>query len=172
MNLGLLPGNSHLEWMREVEDKIKPLFDETKLLEYKHFETGEELIDLEHESDKLEELIYDLGEYLIVAKSAGSILAVKNIFENKINPIGCVFMGVPILWAREKGFEVDKWIKNYSMPTLFIQQTNDPYMPAEKLREWLLENNVSNYTLVEVPGDNHHYEDLELLKSGIEKFIA
>ena len=61
MNLLLLAGNSqsNKEWIEQVRDTLTPHFLKTYIHYYKHWKTGDELIDLNYE---LEEVIRTLGD--------------------------------------------------------------------------------------------------------------
>ncbi len=85
-------------------------------------------------------------------------MAAKGIFEKTINPQKCIFVGPAWFIAKE-------WIEGYSLPTLFITKTADPVAPAAKLKELLKKYHVQNYQFVELPGDDHKYDDLEKIKS-------
>src|SRR4030042_6785686 len=104
MNLILLPGNTpgNKNWIEEVEQSLKPNFSSTNIQFYRHWQTGDDLVDLDHELEELVDKTSKLSDYLIFAKSAGVVLSVKGICEGKIKPGWCVFVGTPILWAKEK----------------------------------------------------------------------
>lgn len=173
MNLILLAGNSisNKEWIEEVEASLKPFFTKTEVHYYQHWSTGDELIDFEKELELLSEDAKDFGQYVIFAKSAGTLLTLKGVKEGKLQPVKCIFAGTAINWGREKNFSVDEWLENYSIPTLFIEKTNDPACSFEDLAKLLENKSVKNYSLKEITGSNHHYEDIELLKTETEKFI-
>lgn len=173
MNLILLAGNSisNKEWIEEVESSLKPLFTTTKIHYYKHWSTGDELIDFDKELELLSEGTKDFNQYVIFAKSVGTLLTLKGVKENKLQPIKCIFVGTAINWGRERNFTVDKWLGNYSIPTLFIEKTNDPACSFKDLVELLKDKSVKNSALKEIPGSDHHYEDIELLKTETKRFI-
>lgn len=174
MNLLLLPGNSaqNEEWTIEVEQALSPIFSSTELQKYEHWDTGEKIIDIDKELERITSLVSEWKEYAVFAKSAGTLLATKGVLKKKIQPERCIFIGVPIHWARENNFDADTWFGNYSIPTLFIQKSHDPFFSFNELKEFLTEKRVTNHTLREVEGDSHHYEDINLLKTEIEKFVS
>lgn len=175
MNLILLPGNSksNKEWIDEVRDSLQNLFLSTHVIYYDHWFVDEKKdIDLEVEQRKLVRIAEDLDEYVIFAKSAGSLLAIKSVREGLIHPKKCIFAGHPVNWARYKEFPIEKWIKDFAVPSLFIQKTSDPSFGFFELSNYLHENNVQEFELLEIPGDDHNYEDLELIRREIERFIS
>lgn len=173
MNLILLGGNSAInkQWLKDLAAALKPHFPAVLIHHYRHWETGEELIDLDYELDILSKIVQSQDPYTVIAKSAGVLLTLKGVAEKILNPQKCVFVGIPIPWAKANHFAVDSWLKNYSVLTLFIQQSHDPTMSYQDLQPYLEEANLTNYQIVEMPGDDHVYGDLEQLKDNIVSFL-
>lgn len=173
MDLILLSGNSahSKEWIESVERELKDIFDSTYIHYYKHWRTGDKNIDLNYEVEKLLEYFKDKKNYIIFAKSAGAVLVLKGISEGKISPKKCMFVGIPRSWCNELGIPFTKWIKNYKTPTYFIQKTKDPYLNSDELKKILEEKDVENFKLIETPGEDHHYENLEELKDLMKELI-
>ncbi len=173
MNLILLPGNdkSNREWIDMVETSLSPLFDHTAVHYYDHWwsEGGE--IDLEVELDKLAVTVSQFDTYVIFAKSAGVLLALYGIFEGILDPEVCIFVGSAFPWGKAQGYDLDNWLINYAVPTLFIQKTDDPALSFEGLRLLLLDRNVSGNILKEIPGDGHEYENIGQLRELTEGFV-
>src|SRR5574340_1376855 len=171
MNLLLLSGESvsNKPWIESVAQTLGSL-GPTKILYYDHWENGQESIDFEKEYAKLPALVEGLDEYVIFAKSIGTALVAKGISEEILNPSKCIFVG-PVWPVFEGRPELASWIEGFSTPTLFITKTADPVAPATKLRALLEKYHVKNYQFVELPGDNHKYEDLEKVKSLVEEFL-
>lgn len=171
MKLLLLAGNSlhNKEWIEEVERTLAPHFNQTLVHYYRHWSTGDELIDLEYELERLTTSLGDLADWVVFAKSAGTILIIRGCYEKKIKPIKCVFAGTAIGWAEARGLSVHEWLRNYSIPTLFIQKTLDPAISYRDLEQLL--SGVANAVAKEIPGDNHSYEDLSVLENEITRFL-
>lgn len=172
MDLILFSGNSliHKEWIEEVEKTLKPLFDKTYIQYYKHWDDEAEVIYLDKELNEAKKVISDYQNYVIFGKSAGTLLALKGISEGVFKPQSCVFVGLPVSWGRSYGFNVDDWIYKLDVPTLFIQKSKDPVMSYDDLVTYLDEREVNKYHTVELEGDDHYYDDLDLLKELIEGF--
>lgn len=173
MNLVLLAGNSlsNKNWIEEVAGAMEPLFEKITIHYYKHWETGDELIDLDGELAALADTVKGLGSWVVFAKSAGTLLTLKGIKEGKISPAKCIFAGIAVDWGREKGFPVDEWLNGYATPTLFIQKSFDPAYSFANLQSLLQEKSVQNFETREILGENHHYEDIHLLQQEVREFI-
>ena len=176
MHLILLPGNSksNKTWIEEIRVVLSPSFKTSKSMEYRHWEDDEySMIDLDHELDNLQLLTRDFdGDYVIFAKSAGALLALKGIYEKKINPVKCIFVGTAVLWALSRQAPVEVWLTGYSTPTLFIQHSLDKAMYFEELKRFLELANVQNSKLVELHGASHHYPEIEKLKELTLDFLV
>jgi hypothetical protein len=174
MELILLGGNSKLNkgWIEEVEKTLSDIFDSTHFHYYRHWENEEDKdINLAYELEKLAEYIQGKNDYVIFAKSAGTLLTLKGIFEGKIQPNACIFTGLAFTWAKHKKWDLDNWLENYNIPTLFIQKTNDPAISYQDLKQELGNHHVINHIAQEIPGDDHHYENVGELKVHIQKFL-
>jgi len=118
-----------------------------------------------------EELEKIKGNYdLIIAKSAGIILALRGISESKVIVKKCVFIGTPITWAEKNGFQLLKDLNDYKTPTLFIQNKNDPTCSSHELKDILESKNVKNYKVVEYQEDSHDYDCINRIIKAITKF--
>jgi len=173
MDLILLSGNSACtkEWIASVEEELKELFDSTYIHDYNHWKTGEKNINLNYEVEKLSEYLKDKKNYIIFAKSAGAVLVLRAVSEGKISPEKCMFVGIPLNWCNKLDIPFNKWIKNYKIPTYFVQKTKDPYLNSGELKKIIKENDVENFKLIEISGEDHHYENLEEIKNLMEELI-
>ncbi|GIW66474.1 MAG: hypothetical protein KatS3mg095_0372 [Candidatus Parcubacteria bacterium] len=178
MKIIILPGNSSKNkiWAQNLKKELQTKFNDIIIQEYKHWETKEPLIDLNQELEKLKNLIVKIRDsYIIIGKSAGVILALKAIYEIKITPKLCIFLGSAINWAKNNrliGESLLKaWLKEYKIPTLFIQKSKDPAINVDELKKLLNENQVKNYEIYQISGEDHEYNDFQLLGGAIVKFI-
>ena len=171
MNFIFIPGNSkqNKSWIKQVKDEFSELYDKAEILEYNHWETGENILDFEEESQKLLKICENFGPFNILAKSAGCLIALKLISEGKIKPEECLFIGFPLGFGRSLGLNIDLMLKNCKVPILFIQKTQDPVMHSKELKKYLTALGMTNYELKEIPGSEHHYEDIDLLKSSFTR---
>ncbi|MDP1694529.1 MAG: hypothetical protein Q8L34_03235 [Candidatus Woesearchaeota archaeon] len=168
MKVVLLPGNSkeNKAWIEEIEKTLKKECA-TKVIYYEHWKTGEETINIEAEVKKLEQVVVKEG--VIFAKSAGCLVVLKGIAEKRINPKKCIFAGVSVRWAESKNIPIKEWLKKNKIPTVILQKTEDPAIHVSELRILLQELKVENYTMKEIPGNDHHYENIKQIKELILK---
>src|SRR3989344_4873764 len=124
MNLLMLPGNSkrNRAWIETVESKIKDLFEETRILNYDHWQNGQEMIDFETERGKLAELLAGWNDYLVFAKSVGSLLTLFGSRDGVLKPKGALLCGFPWSFADQIGYgTVDSDWKMISYPVILLQ---------------------------------------------------
>lgn len=172
-NLILLSGNAeqNKEWIEDIRNKINPLFETSKILYYKHWAENKPYIEFQYEQLQLKKISDGISNLVIFAKSVGSVLTIKSVMEGIIKPEKCIFVGVPLLWAKDRDMDLATWIKNYNIPTLFIQQENDPYLSYSDLEKFLNKSSVSKYKLEKVVGNNHNYDDLDTIYKLVKDFI-
>lgn len=160
-----LAGNSlnNKTWIEKVKSNFD-LFSTGDILYYDHWQSGEKWINLEKESDKLAELVKDKKDYFVFAKSIGSILGLKNIYEGNLNPKKMVICGLPYRAGKEEFKEADECLKTLKVPTTFIQNEFDPVYGFEELSEVLANNSPTDYHIIKNAGNStHDYEDFEQL---------
>lgn len=173
MELVLLPGNSahNKSWIEDVEKNLGPLFDSTSIQSYRHWADGSEIIDLEYELEQLTHCLKKGKEMVIFGKSVGVALALKGIAEHKIFPKACLFTGCPVYWCDEMKMPLRDWLVEYAIPSYFVQKTKDPAIFAEDLGILLKKSGAKNYQLIEIEGENHHYQNLPELKALMKELI-
>jgi predicted alpha/beta-hydrolase family hydrolase len=172
MQLILLGGNApeNEPWVRDIEKKLKGYFDSTYVFTYEHWETGVPLIDIDNEVLRLSKYVERIGPYIIFAKSAGSLVVAKAIKEGKISPKKCIFVGIPLDWARTNNFDAPNWISGVRTPTLVIQHTNDPFATSEQIKLLFSKLRLINIILRAIPGDDHSYNKINLVKKLVTDF--
>ena len=171
MKLILLGGNSahNKEWIENAKDNLKDLFDESIVQYYQHWKTDGKI----NWNIEVENLIKNIddSDCVIFAKSAGIGVTLQTIYQKKIKPNKCIFVGIPLEWAEIHGNNLSPYFVNYKIPTMFIQQTNDPYTSFNDLKLFLKKNKVENYKLKEVLGNDHDYNDLAEIKKLVRAFV-
>lgn len=173
MNALLLSGNSlrNKDWIYLVKQAVAGNFDKTVVLDYDHWQSGSPLINLEAEEAKLAASKDNLGEFVVIAKSAGSLLATKSIYDGVLQPSKCIFMGVALAMVEREKLDFATWIKSVKCPVLFIHNVNDPVASSEKLKTYLQANPPADYKIVELPGDTHDYDDLDNINRLVKEFV-
>jgi len=158
-------------WIEEVKSKFDK-FSDGQILYYSHWESGEKNLNFEVETKKISALVNGKDEYFIFAKSIGSVLALKSIYEKIISPKKIVICGHPYNLAKELGFPIDDYLSNLSIPATFIQNEFDPLFSFSELENILQINKVNNYSLIKNQNINtHDYEDYEKLASITNQFF-
>lgn len=173
MHIIYLAGNSlnNKTWIEEVRAKFDS-FSNGEILYYDHWQSGEKWINLQKESGKLEGLVKDKKDYFVFAKSIGSVLALKNIFEGTLNPRKMVICGLPYRVGKEEFKEIDECLKTLEVPTKFIQNEFDPVYSHAELKNVLDNNSIADYQLINNLGNNtHDYLDYENLSKIVIEFF-
>jgi len=174
MHIIYLAGNSlnNRTWIEKVKLEFDN-FSTGTILNYDHWTSGNKFIDFETESDKLAELVKTQNNYFVFAKSVGSILALKAIYEKTFSPQRIILCGHPYLLAKEVNLPINDYIKSLSTPTIFVQNELDPLYNFSKLEEALKELSPINYQLIKNPNNNtHDYEDYEKLVDLAKSFFT
>lgn len=174
--LVILPGNSKKANERWLNDSAKTFSDPEKTGEvytqpYTHWETGEKIINFDVELEKLSKALEGQENYVIFAKSAGAMLTVYGVSKGVLKPERCVFVGLPMKWAKENNFFLPEWLENFDASTLIFEQTEDPFASFTELQEILQKLGKENITLEEIPGNDHKYEDFSLFKERAMEFL-
>jgi hypothetical protein len=172
MNLLFLPGNDkrNLDWSREINDVLRPLFSIIRIVSYRHWQTGAPFIDMEFEKKNLPEQARDFSPYMVLAKSVGVLLALECIKNGTLTPDRCIFLGTAVRLAKQQQYPLETWLQGYCVPTLWIQKDEDPACCSRELSNLLKSLNVDLSTFVEIPGNIHHYE-VEEVRYDIENYV-
>ncbi len=173
MKIVVLGGNSlvNRRWSEDLGSELKRFYGDVFVHHYLHWSTGEPVINLDKELILFKKELSGVKDYVIVGKSAGALLTFKSVYQHELAPMACVFLGTPVLWGRDKGFDVDLWLKGFSIPTLFIHQLEDPVMASSALEKALQESDVKNYEFHAMPGNNHEYSEYQKLSQLIVSFL-
>lgn len=166
-----LGGNStnNYEWIHSVEIEMKSLFTETFVLNYYHWENGEDSIDFKRELKHLETLMFD--PYFVFCKSAGSILALLAIKGGIIKPKKILICGFAYSYAKSRNIDPEKLLLDTKANDIhFIQKEFDPAINVSDLKKVLIKLNL-DFEIIQIPGDNHSYENIELLKKIAEEML-
>lgn len=75
----------------------------------------------------------------------------------------CIFIWFPLGWTQLHSFPLENYFKELTCPILLIQKTEDPawwYSMIEKNIWWI----SPAFTCKEIPGNDHDYKEVKLLK--------
>lgn len=167
MNILLLGGNSprHYQWIRDLGAVLIDAGHTVLLHDYAHWSTGAPLADMPTEITRLEALIENEKDYIVIAKSIGTVIATLAVNQGVLRPKKCLLLGVPItgIAADTPGFAASV----SALPrTVFVQNESDPYGSAEALLSFLELCHPAAYELdVVFNNDTHDYVDFERIKS-------
>jgi len=174
MHIIYLAGNSinNKTWIEKVKLNFDS-FSTGNILNYDHWQTGEKWINLQKESEKLAEMVKDRTDYFVFAKSIGSVLALKNIFDKKMLPKKMIICGLPYRAGKKEFEDIDEYLKSLTVPTIFIQNELDPVYSFEELEKILKENSPVDYQLIKNQNINtHDYEDYEEINTAVKEFFV
>lgn len=164
----ILPGNSvkNRKWGEAVAEHYSEQFDETFMLIYDHWETGEETMEFSKEVKKIEKQVNDWPnstDITIIAKSSGALLALLAIKQGVVAPVRCVFFGIPFDLASQTVFK-NNWssLQDFSIPTIAFHNDDDPVADYTFTKKTIEEKGSNNIKLITTHGNDHGYFDFPL----------
>lgn len=167
MRILYLPGNTanHKEWVDKLA-KDTDISLEKDILHYKHWETGDQIINFDTELERLRDLVKD-DEYIVVGKSAGCALGLMAYKQKIVNAKRFIFLGFPYLWLEKLGIDPKELLSNIDKPVLFLQKPHDPVIGLCDLKERIVDmNNLFTFLEYKREGeadDNHGYDDTKYI---------
>ena len=164
--LVLLWGNSihNKSWIQEVNKELLPFYDTTHIQYYRHWDQESWNMDIDYECEQLASYLKTLsGDIILFCKSLWCILGIKTITEKNIYIKQCIFVWFPLGWTQYHTFSIEKYLEKIICPVLWIQHTNDPAWWYKTIMEklWTLS---PIFTGKEIPGDDHNYQEINILK--------
>ncbi len=173
MYIVLLGGRSKRNhpWVRELADELRPLAENIIIHDYDHWQTGVETVDIQKEAVQLACKLQGVDQYIIVAKSIGTVITMLGVQSSELSPQACMFLGTPLGIIKEELPEIDDVLPLLPR-TAFMQNEHDPLGGAEMLREYILQHEPSDWELVALPGDTHDYMDFEQIQKTIQKLVS
>jgi len=172
----VLPGNSpkNKAWGEGMAAHFGGLFDDVYMQAYKHWETGEEVIDFEYEAARLAEEAAKGGELYIFAKSFGSILTFLSTSRGLIAPERCVFFGIPLNLVEKQGLWQGSWapIEGFKTPAIAFHNEHDPVADYAFTSRVLAEHGSGSVRIIPTSGDNHTYDDFSAYEPHIKDFLT
>lgn len=164
MKVLILGGTSpwHYDWVREVGYALRASGYDVITHDYQHWSKGETQTDIEHEITTVGNIVKDFDDYIVVAKSIGTIITALGTARGILKPTRCIMLGVPYRGFVE--YIPTFWDDLACLPrTVFIQNENDPFMTADELKQRLDTTNLKERSLISTPGDTHDYRDFALI---------
>ncbi len=165
----ILGGNTpnNIKWIKCMKKYYSEYYN-VNIIYYDNWKNNTD-INFDIESKKLIELTNNISNYIIIAKSAGVVLTVKNFSILKNKPKVIIAMGIPMLFSIKNNINLKNLLLNTNekCKMLIIQQKYDPQCNFNELRE-ILENKI---VLYEIEGSSHVYANYQKIKLLIEKFL-
>jgi hypothetical protein len=160
----LLGGNSkksNEEWIEDLKESLSSNFEDIAAVHYDHWDSEDEA-NLEGEKEKVKGILDEIeGDYIIIAKSMGIVIATYLIKKGK-KPKYCIFVGFP-LNEEDEGSELESNFDGFDIPTMFIQNQDERFMNPEQLERKLSEFKVSNFEVISGRGKEHAYTVEEIV---------
>ena len=176
MQLIILPGNniSNQTWGELVRDQYGSQFTSVHLVEYEHWSKGEPVIDFDVELVKLRERerpLFTEGTTVVMAKSAGALLAMVAVREGVLAPQACVFFGLPFALAAEGIFQND-WsaVSSFTIPAIAFHNEQDPTADY-RYTQAILAEHAPHIELITTTADDHWYGDFSQYDAAVEKLM-
>ncbi len=174
----ILPGNSvqNRTWGEVMRDHYGPLFDSVYLHTYEHWETGDPIIDFDVELVKLRERtkpLFGAGvETVVLAKSAGSLIAFVAVAERILQPTKCIFFGIPFDLAATGLFK-DDWsaVAAFTAPMLVFHNLYDPTTDY-RFTAAILAQHLSHVKLITTNEEDHWYGNTDEYDKSILPFLG
>lgn len=163
--LVLLWGNNikNKERIQEVNKELLAFYDTTHIHFYHHRETWGNM-NMEYECEKLCEYLHKIQWSIILfCKSLWCLLWLKAMVEKEIFIKQSIFVWFPLGFTELHAFPVEKYLKELTSPVLRIQKTNDPAWWYTTIAKELWSISPA-FTCKEIPGNEHDYPEIHILK--------
>lgn len=162
-----LPGKNPVteQWMRELLNDLNLGQTMTSVQKYGFWQEPDLEMDLESEIAAIEKADADL----IVAKSLGSYIVLKGFEKGILRAKAFVMIGVPVQSYNNQVLAILKRFCSENL-ALLIQKTNDPVGSFSDLKGVLDDSDICQ--LVEMPGDDHKYLEIEELCHFIKSWYS
>ena len=173
MKILLLGGQSprHYDWVREVREVLEEAGNEVVLHDYAHWLRDEPTIDFMAELNAVSTIAQEIeGDYIIVAKSIGTVLTAVGTMRGLLAPKACLLLGFPL-----QSFKDDEDVATAigALPlSIFVQNTDDPLGSYDELTDYLRPLAPATTVTVPLPGKTHDYMDFMLIAELVAKLSA
>lgn len=171
MHIVILGGNSprHKQWVRDVQSALDGLGD-IHVIDYLHWDSGDKMANIKKEVDRLSNEVRGYGQYVIVAKSIGTIIAAIACQRGLITPVGCVFYGLPLSAIQAGDTPLFNGDVSSLPPVTFIQNASDPFGSAKEIDAFVRKNPPLKWSLVYAHGEGHEYVGYEDIRGTVKRY--
>jgi predicted alpha/beta-hydrolase family hydrolase len=106
---------------------------------------------------------------ILIAKSVGTLISVKAILQNSIQPDLIVFIGLPLkAMPKDDACLIQQFLQDCNVPILIIQQADDKLGSFAEIQHFFRGRFVEYQ---EVSGNDHLYDDYSRMTKLISDFI-
>lgn len=147
-------------WLTALLAQLGAVEGEATILDYRHWADNADPDPLA-EASRLENIVTER----VVAKSIGTWIATAAFAQHGFVPRTAVLIGCPLARHGADGFTMLEAFVS-AVPTLFIQQSDDKVGAYRDLAAVV--GGWPNATLVEVPGKDHVYADIDALGAAVQ----
>lgn len=158
------------EWIESLAQSLEEMFVHSYVHRYSHWDEGGEL-DMPLEIDTLAESINDMDSYGMIVKSTGGLLALRGMYEGRLQPDYVVCLGFPLSMAKEDNLPVGRWLKHTDVPIVMIQNIDDPLGSYDDVSTWVNQQN-KRVVFVPLPGETHQYKDFHSIGEIVQRVSA
>lgn len=172
-NAVYLPGadkSSNEEWVEALADSFSSLFVHSHIHRYSNWSDGGD-VDISLELDTLSETLNDMDSYGLIAKSAGGLIALRGMYEGKLQPDYLVCLGFPLPAAQHESLPADRWLKHTDVPIVIMQNIDDPVGSYDDVSTWVNKQN-KRVVFVPLPGETHDYQDFHAIREIVQRVSA
>jgi predicted alpha/beta-hydrolase family hydrolase len=164
MNAVIFGGMSprHREWVRKLAEALRPEYDIVHFLMYRHWDRPGMEMDLEYEISQAARLAQQLDDYVVIAKSIGTVLTTFAYDRKLLVPKRCVFMGFPLTVVNAEFPQVAGALP-YLPSTVFVQNEYDPLGTVNAVKTYVRAHAPKTYDVQATPGTTHDYVDFSLI---------
>lgn len=175
MRIILLSGQniSNKEWIENVEKKFQEKFTNTKISYYDHWEKRKEKADIELETKKFLDIVNSSDEeYILFAKSIGSIIFFNSLKDLVKKPKGVLIVGMAYNLGKKLNYDFTDLEKYTSYPVNVYQKEFDPAGSYTEVMNISGDNVVVNkYECIGEENNNHRYENYDYLLELLSRLI-
>jgi acetyl esterase/lipase len=164
MNVLILGGNSprHKEWVRQVAEALRPYVGQAKCLIYRHWGQGGDA-DVTYEIEQAAQMAKSFsGEYIIIAKSVGTVITTLGVDQRKLHPSRCIFLGFPLSMMQHVPAAAPALTS--LPPTVIVQNEHDPLGSYQDVRSFLSKLGNKHIAVTATPGETHDYVDFAQIR--------
>lgn len=163
----LLGGQSkrHAEWVRAFTPVLTDAGFATAFVDYDNWTANSRSTDIEAELAVAARTVAGWDDYIVVAKSIGSVIATLGIGRQILQPRAALFLGFPLSALRELPHADEVRTAAAHLPrTVVVQNENDPFGTTVEVEAFFEAFGTADFRVDTVPGRaDHDYVDFPAL---------